>query len=76
MTLSVHKFRVGERVRLMSDALNRHSGIYEVLALLPVEAQGPQYRIKHAENEQQRITIEASLEECEQPKRASRRSKQ
>jgi hypothetical protein len=57
-----HKFKVGEKVRLMRDLLNRTSAVYEVLALLPQEQDGWQYRIQHSESRQQRVAPESQLE--------------
>ncbi|ODA67015.1 hypothetical protein A7A08_02312 [Methyloligella halotolerans] len=58
-----HKFKIGEKVQLARDPLNRKTGIYEVLALLPEEHEGWQYRIQDPQSKQQRVVIEARLSE-------------
>jgi hypothetical protein len=61
-----HKFKVGQKVLLLRDSLNRKSGVYEVLALLPQEHQGWQYRVQHPESRQQRVVLESRLEEIDE----------
>ncbi|XSG81359.1 MAG: hypothetical protein ACPW61_09755 [Methyloligella sp. ZOD6] len=58
-----HKFKIGERVQLARDPLNRRVGIYEVIALLPEEHEGWQYRIQDPESKQQRVVLESRLSE-------------
>ncbi|MEG6510242.1 hypothetical protein V6C03_14825 [Methyloligella sp. 2.7D] len=63
--MTSHKFKVGEKVQLARDPFNRNPGVYEVLALLPQEHQGWQYRIQDPTSKQQRVVIESRLSEVE-----------
>ncbi len=60
-----HKFKIGEKVELARDPLNRTTGIYEVTALLPEELQGWQYRIQDPQSKQQRVVFESRLSEVD-----------
>ncbi len=58
--MSVHKFRIGERLRFLSSSLKgSQSGVYEVMALMPEErGAGFQYRLKSPADGHQRVCIE------------------
>jgi hypothetical protein len=60
--MPVHKFKVGQSVRLSPNVFNRNvAGVYEVVAALPEERGEFSYRIKSAEGGQQRIAMESQL---------------
>lgn len=62
----MHKFKVGQRVRLSASGVNRHvSGTYKVLAQLPEEHGDRQYRVANAEGTQQRVVWESQLKGLE-----------
>lgn len=57
-----HKYSVGDRVQLARDPLNRNPGIYQIVALLPEEHEGWQYRVQDEKSQQQRVVLESRLE--------------
>jgi hypothetical protein len=58
----MHKFKVGQRVRLSAAAIDRgSSGIYKVMAQLPEERGEHQYRVQSTTSPQQRVVIESRL---------------
>jgi hypothetical protein len=58
----MHKFKVGQRVRLSAAAIDRGvSGIYKVMAQLPEERGEHQYRVQSTSSPQQRVVIESRL---------------
>lgn len=58
----MHKFRVGQRVRLSAAAVDRGSGgIYKIMAQLPEERGEHQYRVQSTSTPQQRVVIESRL---------------
>lgn len=60
--MSVHKFKVGQRVHLSASGLTRHiAGIYKVLALLPEERGDRQYKVENSAGTQQRVVWESQL---------------
>ena len=60
--MSVHKFKVGQRVHLSASGLTRHiAGIYKVLALLPDERGEQQYKVENSAGTQQRVVWESHL---------------
>lgn len=62
----MHKFKVGQRVRLSASGLNRHvAGTYKVLAQLPEERGDRQYRVGNTEGTQQRVVWESQLKGLE-----------
>ena len=65
--MGVHKYRVGERLRLQSTGLtSAQSGIYEVLALMPQErGAGFQYRLRSTVDSHQRVALEDALSTLE-----------
>jgi hypothetical protein len=58
----MHKFKVGQRVRLSPAAIDRGaSGVYKVMAQLPEERGEHQYRVQSTTSPQQRVVIESRL---------------
>jgi hypothetical protein len=58
----MHKFKVGQRVRLSAAAIDRGvSGIYKIMAQLPEERGEHQYRVQSTSSPQQRVVIESRL---------------
>jgi len=58
----MHKFKVGQRVRLSAAAIDRGAGgIYKILAQLPEERGEHQYRVQSTTSPQQRVVIESRL---------------
>jgi hypothetical protein len=61
----MHKFKVGQRVRL-SAAVDRGAiGIYKVMAQLPEERGEHQYRVQSTTSPQQRVVMESRLTRVE-----------
>jgi hypothetical protein len=60
--MSMHRYKVGQSVRLSAPAVNRGvAGRYKVVALLPEERGDFQYRIQSASSPQQRVVLESQL---------------
>jgi hypothetical protein len=58
----MHKFRVGQRVRLSAASIDRGAaGIYKIMAQLPEERGEHQYRVQSTTSPQQRVVIESRL---------------
>jgi hypothetical protein len=58
----MHKFKVGQRVRLSAAAIDRGAaGIYKVMAQLPEERGEHQYRVQSTSGPQQRVVLESRL---------------
>ncbi len=58
----MHKFKVGQRVRLAAASIDRGvSGIYKITAQLPEERGEHQYRVQSTTSPQQRVVIESRL---------------
>lgn len=58
----MHKYKVGQRVRLSAAAIDRGSaGIYKVMAQMPEERGENQYRVQSTTSPQQRVVIESRL---------------
>jgi hypothetical protein len=56
-----HKFQVGQRVEL-APPLRRHTlGVYQIIALLPIEHGEPQYRVKSLAEAHERCALEFEL---------------
>ncbi|HEY7580620.1 MAG TPA: hypothetical protein VH855_23770 [Acetobacteraceae bacterium] len=58
-----HKFKVGQKVNLIPNRLERHvpAGAYTVQRLLPVEGRELFYRVKHTGDGHERVVSEAQL---------------
>lgn len=58
----MHRFGLGQLVRLQFDPTTRETGIYEIVRLLPTAEDGaPQYRIKAREGAPERAVKEHQL---------------
>jgi hypothetical protein len=67
-----HKFRVGQLVRLHSDASITASGLYEVVRLLPSTANGElQYRLRGVHEPHERIAAQHRLSSATNPSPAA-----
>jgi hypothetical protein len=58
-----HKFRTGDRVRVLPDPANANgpTGLYTILKLLPVAGRGCQYRAKGVTDTYERVLDESLL---------------
>ena len=58
-----HKFKIGQSVSFTSGPFDRRraNGIYKVIQLLPFEGEDYQYRIKSANELQERVAKESQL---------------
>jgi hypothetical protein len=65
--MAIHKFRVGQKVVLIPNRLERHvpAGAYTIQRLLPVEGNELHYRIKNSSDGHERVVIEAQLRPAE-----------
>jgi hypothetical protein len=65
--MAQHKFKVGQKVNLIPNRLERHvpAGIYTVQRLLPVEGRDVLYRVKHTQDGHERVVNEAQLRAAE-----------
>jgi hypothetical protein len=63
ISMSQHKFRVGQAVEFSPDpGVDRLSrGRYTIVRLLPLEGNTPQYRIKNATDGHERMVRESQL---------------
>ena len=60
--MAVHKFRVGQLVRVEPDATIRATGVYSVVQLVPSGVDGVlQYRIKGTHEQHERMVREHQL---------------
>jgi hypothetical protein len=61
--MAIHKFKVGQRVNLIPNRLERHvpGGAYTIQRLLPVEGPDVLYRVKHSTDGHERVVNEAQL---------------
>jgi hypothetical protein len=64
MTLAIHRFAVGQSVRLKSTfgLPTGTPSTYRVTAILPERNNSPQYRIRSDEERYERVTTEDNLE--------------
>jgi hypothetical protein len=64
ITVSAHKFRVGEAVHLTAGIFARGgaSNVYKVTQLLPSDGDEQQYRIKSASEPHERVAKQSQLE--------------
>lgn len=62
--MSVHRFPVGQSVRLKSrQGLSpKASNTYRIITLLPVRDNSPQYRMRNDEADQERVSQERDIE--------------
>lgn len=61
ISVAAHKFKVGERVVFHAPRRSIGPSIFTVLRLLPIEGQGPTYRIKSDEEGFERVAKEGEL---------------
>jgi hypothetical protein len=60
--MSTYRFRLGQHVELLhSTQRYAADGRYEVTALLPLESEGPKYRLKGLKEAHQRVVHERDL---------------
>lgn len=61
--MTTHKFTVGDRVQFMPNPsdVNVRRGTYTVVRALPDAGRGCQYRVKHVQDEHERVIDEAQL---------------
>ena len=60
--MAVHRFRVGQLVRLEADTTTRGAGVYSVVQLVPGGVDGVlQYRIKGTHEQHERMVKEHQL---------------
>jgi hypothetical protein len=61
--MSEHKFKIGQTLDYRSDRRNPHlrSGKCKIVGLLPSEGQDPQYRIRCATENFERVVWESQL---------------
>lgn len=58
----MHRYKLGQLVRLQFDPTTRARGVFEIVRLLPAaEDQVPQYRIKGGDQSQERAVKEHQL---------------
>ena len=64
LTVTAHKFRVGESVHLTAGIFARGgaSSVYKVTQLLPSDGDEQQYRIKSATEPHERVAKQSQLE--------------
>jgi hypothetical protein len=62
-----HKFKVGQKVNLLPNRLDRHipAGSYTIQRLLPIEGRELLYRVKHAGDGHERVVSEGQLRPTE-----------
>jgi hypothetical protein len=65
--MAQHKFRVGQKVYLVPNRLERPTppGEYTVQRLLPVEGRDVRYRVKHSGDGHERVVNEVQLRPAE-----------
>jgi len=58
-----HKFRTGDRVRVLPDPSNSNgpTGLYTILKALPIAGRGCQYRAKGATDSYERVLDESLI---------------
>lgn len=63
-----HKFKVGQKVNLLANRLERHvpAGSYTIQRLLPIEGRELFYRVKHTGDGHERVVSEAQLRLAEE----------
>ncbi len=62
MTGSMHKFKIGQAVDLItSTARSAASGRYEIISLRPADGGDPQYRVKSKSESHERVVSESDL---------------
>ncbi len=63
--MAQHKFKVGQNVRLSpANTLDHYTprGLYQVVRMLPPDADDNQYRVKSAEDGHERVVRESQLD--------------
>jgi hypothetical protein len=67
VTVSRHRFKVGQTVNLIPNRLERHvpGGAYTIQRLLPDEGRDLQYRVKNVQDGHERVVSEAQLRPAE-----------
>jgi hypothetical protein len=59
-----HRYRIGQQVELLpSTQRSSASGAYNIVALVPMEGDGPKYRLKSDNERHERIVSERDLTE-------------
>ena len=72
--MDAHKFRIGQSVTYRSRGADARQGVYVIIALLPQREDGEfEYRIKHSDEDHQRIAKESELKATRPPRIAARR---
>ena len=63
MTMTVHRFAVGQIVSLKSrmGLAPGTAQVYRIIATLPAKDGSPQYRIRNDEASQERVVMESSI---------------
>lgn len=57
-----HRFRLGQHVELLhSTQRSAAAGRYQIMALLPLESDGPKYRLKGLKETHERVVSERDL---------------
>jgi hypothetical protein len=61
--MSLHRFRVGDRVEFAANRQDSHvtPGTYTIIMRMPGDAVDPQYRVKSANDLHQRVMNESQL---------------
>jgi hypothetical protein len=59
--MTKHEFRVGQTVELVAPSRRHALGVYQIIALLPIEYGEPQYRIKSMSEAHERRAFEHEL---------------
>ena len=67
--MDAHKFRIGQPVTYRSRGADAPPGLYVIIALLPQREDGEfEYRIKHSDEDHQRIAKESELKAARPPR--------
>ena len=69
MTMTVHRFAVGQNVSLKSKMglAPGTADVYRIIATLPAKDGSPQYRIRNDKAAQERVVMEYSIQEIDKP---------
>jgi hypothetical protein len=60
--MALHRFRQGQQVEIVRSTMRfAAAGVYEVVALLPLEGDGPKYRLKGRNEKHERVVAERDL---------------
>jgi hypothetical protein len=63
VSMTYHKFKVGQTVNLIPNRLDRHlpSGGYTIVRLLPIEGLEIRYRVRNTRDGHERVVFEGQL---------------